>query len=64
MINAASFRILAVIKIPTCAYEACIQTREGMEVIDLVYTSSKHPVGLLGRRIISTRKLKLLANPL
>ena len=33
-----------------------------MEVMDLVYKSSKHPVGLLGRPITSARELKLLAN--
>jgi len=49
-------------KRPTCDHEACIQKREGMEVMDLVYKFSKHPVGLLGRPITSARELKLLAN--
>ena len=30
--------------------------------MDLVYKSSKHPVGLLGRPITSTWELKLLGN--
>ncbi|KAK3293825.1 uncharacterized protein B0H64DRAFT_462105 [Chaetomium fimeti] len=47
---------------PTCDHEACIQKREGMEVMDLVYKFSKHPVGLLGRPITSARELRLLAN--
>ncbi|KAH6854122.1 hypothetical protein B0I37DRAFT_301688 [Chaetomium sp. MPI-CAGE-AT-0009] len=49
-------------KRPTCGHEACTQKREGMEVMDLVYKSSKHPVGLLGRPITSALELKLLAN--
>ncbi|KAK4118106.1 hypothetical protein N657DRAFT_651630 [Parathielavia appendiculata] len=49
-------------KRPTCDHEACIQKREGMEVMDLVYKFSKHPVGLLVRPITSARELKLLAN--
>jgi hypothetical protein len=49
-------------KRPTCDHGACIQKREGMEVMDLVYKYSEHPVGLLGRPITSTSELKLLAN--
>ncbi|KAB5529080.1 hypothetical protein GE09DRAFT_1253401 [Coniochaeta sp. 2T2.1] len=49
-------------KRPKFDHEACIQKREGMEVMDLVYKFSNHPVGLLGRPITSAQELELLAN--
>ncbi|KAK3373174.1 hypothetical protein B0T24DRAFT_657209 [Lasiosphaeria ovina] len=50
-------------KDPVCTqHPACIEKREGMAVMDLVYKLSSHPVGLLGRPITSVWELKLLAH--
>ncbi|KAK4233054.1 hypothetical protein C8A03DRAFT_48273 [Achaetomium macrosporum] len=48
---------------PACAqHAACIERREGVTVMDLVYKLSGYPVGLLGRPITSAWELKPLAN--
>lgn len=45
-----------------CLHSLCDHKREGMQVMDLVYQLSDHPVGLLGRPISSERELKLLGD--
>ncbi|KAK4443984.1 hypothetical protein QBC34DRAFT_475906, partial [Podospora aff. communis PSN243] len=42
-------------------HETCVQKRDGMAVMDLVYSKSEYPVGLLGRPIADERELKALA---
>ncbi|KAK3370804.1 hypothetical protein B0T24DRAFT_627072 [Lasiosphaeria ovina] len=47
---------------PACGDDDCIENRKAMQVMDLVYKRSSHPVGLLGRPITSAYELRLLAN--
>jgi hypothetical protein len=46
---------------PRCEEEPCIQKRQGLAVMDLVYSCSDHPVGLLGRPITLPWELYLLS---
>lgn len=48
--------------ITDCSHPPYNHNREGMQVMDLVYHLSDHPVGLLGRPIVSGRELKFLAD--
>lgn len=48
-------------KAPSCCHTSCNSNRNGMKVMDLVYSLSKHPVALLGRPINSRQELRLLA---
>jgi hypothetical protein len=41
-------------------HDRCIQKRDALQVMDLVYKLSKHPVGLLGRPMKSKSELNLL----
>ena len=46
---------------PRCKEGPCAQMRQGMAVMDLVYSCSDHPVGLLGRPITLSFELYLLS---